>query len=67
VILFPALAAVAIWLYLLIFMFSGLWFQHYCLDSLAFLRSTPIASVDPDRIIDTELSGIGASVAQDDR
>jgi uncharacterized protein involved in cysteine biosynthesis len=67
VILFPALAALAIWLYLLIFTFSGLWFQHYCLDSLAYLRSTPIASVDPDRIIDTKLSGIGASMAQDDK
>ena len=52
VIFFPALAAVAIWLYLLIFMFSGLWFQHYCLESLARLRSISAASVDPERIID---------------
>jgi hypothetical protein len=61
------LAAVAIWLYLLIFMFSGLWFQHYCLDSLARLRSMPEAGTDSDRIIDAELSGIVAPVAQDDR
>ena len=67
VIFFPALAAVAIWLYLLIFMFSGLWFQHYCLESLARLRSIPLAGVDPDRIIDAERSGIIASVARDDR
>ena len=67
VILFPVLAAVAIWLYLLIFMFSGLWFQHYCLDSLARLRSMPEAATDSDRIIDAELSGIVAPVAQDDR
>ena len=67
VILFPVLAAVAIWLYLLIFMFSGLWFQHYCLDSLARLRSMPEAGTDSDRIIDAELSGIVAPVAQDDR
>ncbi len=67
VILFPVLAAVAIWLYLLIFIFSGLWFQHYCLDSLARLRSMPEAGTDSDRIIDAELSGIVAPVAQDDR
>jgi hypothetical protein len=52
VILFPVLAALAIWLYLLVFVFSGLWFQHYCLDALARLRSTPVAAGDPGRIID---------------
>lgn len=67
VILLPALAAAAIWLYLLIFTFSGLWFQHYCLDSLARLRGMPEACADPHRIIDAELSGIIAPVAQDDR
>lgn len=35
VVLFPLLASVAIWLYVLIFVFTGLWFQHYCLDALA--------------------------------
>ena len=52
VILFPVLAALAIWLYLLVFVFSGLWFQHYCLDALARLRSTPVAADVPGRIID---------------
>lgn len=52
VILFPLLAALAIWLYLLVFVFSGLWFQHYCLDALARLRSTPMNADDPGRIID---------------
>ena len=33
-IFFPLLAAVAIWLYVLVFVFTGLWFQHYCLDAL---------------------------------
>lgn len=33
-IFFPVLAAVAIWLYVLVFVFTGLWFQHYCLDAL---------------------------------
>ncbi|HJV52055.1 MAG TPA: EI24 domain-containing protein [Noviherbaspirillum sp.] len=38
VIFFPVLAAGAIWLYVLVFVFSGLWFQHYCLDALAAYR-----------------------------
>ena len=52
VILFPLLAALAIWLYLLVFVFSGLWFQHYCLDALARLRSTPMSADHPGSIID---------------
>jgi len=39
-------------MYLLIFVFSGLWFQFYCLDTLAGLRSIPIVDVDPTRVID---------------
>ena len=38
VILFPLLAGVSIWLYVLVFVFSGLWFQHYALEALARLR-----------------------------
>lgn len=34
VILFPFLAALSIWLYVLVFVFTGLWFQHYCLAAL---------------------------------
>ncbi len=52
VILFPVLAAAAVWLYLLVFVFSGLWFQHYCLAALAALRVSNAASVDPAHIID---------------
>jgi hypothetical protein len=29
-----------------------LWFQHYCLDALGRLRSTPMSADDPGRIID---------------
>lgn len=39
VIFFPALAAGAIWLYVLVFVFTGLWFEHYCLEALARHRS----------------------------
>jgi hypothetical protein len=38
VIFFPVLATVSIWLYVLVFTFSGLWFQHYCLAALAEYR-----------------------------
>lgn len=39
VIFFPVLAAGAIWLYVLVFVFTGLWFQHYCLEALAAHRA----------------------------
>lgn len=38
VVLFPLLAGISIWLYVLVFVFTGLWFQHYCLDVLAGYR-----------------------------
>lgn len=38
VIFFPLLAGVSIWLYVLVFVFSGLWFQHYTLAALQRLR-----------------------------
>jgi hypothetical protein len=40
-VLFPFLAVLSIWLYLLIFIFTGLWFQYYCLQALADLRQAP--------------------------
>lgn len=39
VVLFPLLAALSIWLYLVIFIFSGLWFQYFCLQALEDLRA----------------------------
>lgn len=42
VIFFPVLAAGAIWLYVLVFVFSGLWFEHYCLDALAVYRVSSV-------------------------
>lgn len=52
VIMFPLLAAFAIWLYLLVFVFSGLWFQYFCLDALARLRSVSVTPADDGRTID---------------
>lgn len=42
VVLFPFLAMLSIWLYLLIFIFTGLWFQYYCLQALRELRAGAI-------------------------
>ncbi|MDB5763323.1 MAG: hypothetical protein JWQ21_2318 [Herminiimonas sp.] len=39
VIFFPLLAGVSIWLYVLVFVFTGLWFQHYCFEALAKYRT----------------------------
>ena len=39
IVLFPFLAAISVWLYLVIFIFTGLWFQYYCLQALANLRA----------------------------
>jgi hypothetical protein len=39
VVLFPVLAIVSIWLYIVIFIFTGLWFQYYCLEALAEMRA----------------------------
>ncbi len=51
-ILFPVLAAGAIWLYVLVFVFSGLWFAHYCLQALADYRALKerAPGVEPVRI-----------------
>lgn len=48
VIFFPILAAGAIWLYVLVFIFTGLWFEHYCLDALSRYRAgRPPPSLPP--------------------
>ncbi|KQQ47131.1 hypothetical protein ASF61_00250 [Duganella sp. Leaf126] len=39
VVLFPFLAAASIWLYVLVFIFTGLWFAYYCLEALARMRA----------------------------
>ena len=39
VVLFPILAVLAVWIYVLIFIFTGLWFQYYCLQALEELRA----------------------------
>jgi len=36
-----------LWLYVLIFIFSALWFGHYCLRALADLRAERAAAAPP--------------------
>jgi hypothetical protein len=43
VVFFPVLAGISIWLYVLVFIFSGLWFQHYCLAALKTYRQANLA------------------------
>lgn len=47
VIIFPLLAGVSIWLYVVVFVFSGLWFAHYSLEALARLRLAEGAQPPP--------------------
>ncbi len=47
VVLFPFLAMLSIWLYLVIFIFTGLWFQYYCLQALRELRAAAAAAAPP--------------------
>lgn len=39
IVLFPVVAVISIWLYVFIFVFSALWFAHYCLRALQRLRA----------------------------
>jgi hypothetical protein len=43
IVLFPFVAALAIWMYVVIFIFTGLWFAFYCLQALADLRAEAAA------------------------
>jgi len=45
VLLFPVLALVSLWLYTMIFLFAGLWFQYYCLQALEDARADEVAKV----------------------
>lgn len=44
---FPVLIPVAIWIYTLVFVFSSLWFTHYCLAAVAQLRAAPARTMAP--------------------
>jgi hypothetical protein len=49
----PVLMPVSLWLYTLVFAFSGLWFAHYALAALQALRLQTAATVRPvDEVID---------------
>ena len=40
IVLFPFLALLSLWLYIMIFLFAGLWFQYYCLGALEEMRAS---------------------------
>jgi len=53
IVLFPIIAIAVIWLYVLIFIFSALWFGHFCLRALTRLRAeTPPVRVVEASVID---------------
>jgi hypothetical protein len=45
--LFPVVLAGTLWLYVLIFIFSALWFGHFCLRALTDLRAERAAAAPP--------------------
>ncbi|MCD2517412.1 EI24 domain-containing protein [Massilia sp. G4R7] len=47
VVLFPFLAMLSLWLYIMIFLFAGLWFQYYCLGALEALRADALSPRAP--------------------
>jgi hypothetical protein len=54
IVLFPVIAMAAVWLYIFIFVFSALWFGHYCLHALQQLRNAaepPLRVDDATRLI----------------
>jgi hypothetical protein len=48
IVLFPVMAVGAVWLYIFIFVFSALWFGHYCLHALQQLRHATHGDQGPD-------------------
>ena len=50
----PVFAAIAIWLYVLVFMFSGFWFQLFCLDALHDVRNFGAVNMNAESV-DTAL------------
>jgi Etoposide-induced protein 2.4 (EI24) len=49
VVLFPFLLAAAVWIYVLIFIFTALWFQYYCLEALSQLRARSTTTEYPEQ------------------
>lgn len=56
VIFFPLLAAGSIWLYVLVFVFTGLWFQYYCLAALQKYRAANIAGDPAPQILPADIN-----------
>lgn len=48
---FPVLAAVTIWIYAFILVFTALWFGHYCLRALQRMRAQEVQQVSSDATV----------------
>ena len=48
---FVILIPIGIWIYTLVFVFSALWFTHYCLAALQDLRASQPASRAPEPLV----------------
>ena len=59
-VLFVVLVPVAIWLYMLVFVFSALWFSHFCLRALQDLRTEAHAQTPPAPVFDVPSRLVGA-------
>lgn len=59
--LFPILLAGTLWLYVLIFIFSALWFGHFCLRALAELRAERAAAAPPPPASDANVIDLAPS------
>ena len=44
IVLFPILAMLSLWLYIMIFLFAGLWFQYFCLGALEDMRAGAVTA-----------------------
>lgn len=49
---FPLLLPVAVWIYTLVFIFSALWFSHYCLAALQDLRAQTVDAGGAGMVLD---------------
>lgn len=51
----PLLVPMSIWIYTLIFVFSSLWFSHFCLEALQLLRAqAPVAQNAAWQVVDAD-------------
>jgi hypothetical protein len=63
---FVILVPLAIWIYMLVFAFSSLWFSHYCLAALSALRAAKAHAQDSTVTRAAETIDVDAVICADD-